>query len=53
MRNHQIQIENLYYVTGNEDDLYFNLQVEENTLILKISCKHVSNIWENMTKYAI
>lgn len=47
MRNHQIQIENLYYVTENEKDLYFNFRVEEKTLILKISCKHFSNIWKN------
>lgn len=44
MRNCQIQIENLYYVTENEKDLNYNIQVEEKTLILKNSCKHFSNI---------
>ena len=47
MRNHQILI---YYVTGNAEDLYFKVPDKENILILKISCKHFSNICKNKTK---
>lgn len=44
MRNHQVQSENVDYVTGNEEDLYLILQVEKITFILKMSRKLLSNI---------
>lgn len=52
MRNHQVQPENVDYVTGNEEDLYLILQVEKITFILKMSWKLLSNIWKNKTKFA-
>lgn len=39
MKNHQVLVKNLYYITRNEKDLYFILQVEKSHKFLKF---HVS-----------